>query len=362
MKKSWVFAVILLSSLSVLAASYTVQQGDTLFNIAQRYGISVEELKRLNNLSSNDISLGQTLNVPDGVKPTTSSAPKPVANSTKPAAAAAASARWRLTTVKGISAGSSIIHREACIPGDPVLIRLKGVTSGTPIVFWGQEQLVMTQDGADWVGVGRELLGTKPKIVPIQANLGGEVINSSIKLLPDPQVVQNVFMSQAVLSTLTKENRARERTILNAAHAKSEGTPRLWVKPFAYPRPAVFTSQFAQARFYKKDDIVNYHYGQDIAGKIGDPIYAANDGIVEVAGAYPIRGGLTGINHGAGVVSLYFHQSQILVKIGQKVKKGQLIGKVGNTGFSTAPHLHWEMRVRAEATDPKQWADRIFPL
>jgi murein DD-endopeptidase MepM/ murein hydrolase activator NlpD len=347
-KKTWLIALILGSSLVAFAGSYTVQTGDTLFRIAKQFGISVDELKRLNNLSSNDIRLGQVLNVPARTGLSTT-IPSQVNN-------------LKLLTIKGIGEGSSLTHRESCIPGDPVLIRLKGVIAGTPIVFWDKEELVMTQDGADWVGIGRELLGTKPKVVKIQANLGGEVINSSIKLLPDPQPVQNVFMSQAVLSTLTEENRTRERNILNAAHAKSEVTPRLWNTAFVYPRPMVFTSAFAQARYYQKDDVVNYHYGQDIAGKLGDPIYAVNDGIVEVAGTYPIRGGLTGVNHGAGVVSLYFHQSQILVKIGQRIKKGQLIGKVGNTGFSTGPHLHWEMRVRAEATDPRQWANRIFPL
>ena len=347
MKRTWLIVLLLVSSLIALAGSYTVQPKDTLFSIATQFGIGVDELKRLNNLSGNTISVGQVLTVPDK------------ANSSSAATTTNSS---RLITIKGVGAGSSITHREACIPGDPVLIRLKGVTSGTPIVFWDKEQLIMTPDGADWVGIGRELLGTKPKIVAIQANLGGEVINSQIKLMPDPQKVQNVFMSQQVLSTLTDENRTRERNVLNAAHTKSESTPRLWSSAFIYPRPTVFTSPFAQARFYKQGDSVNYHYGQDIAGKIGEPIYATNDGIIEVAGFYPIRGGVTGINHGAGVVSLYFHQSQILVKIGQRVKKGQLIGKVGNTGFSTAAHLHWEMRVRAEATDPKQWADRIFPL
>ncbi len=341
MKKPWLIVFLLVSSLLALAGSYTVQSGDTLFSIAKQYGISADELKRLNNLTTNEIRVGQVLDVPENPP---------------------SSSRFTLTTVKGIGAGSSLTHRESAIPGDPVLIRLRGVVAGRPVVFWGKEELVMTQDSNDWVGIGRELLGTKPKIVAIQANLGGEVINSSLKLLPDPQAVQNVFMSQAVLSTLTDANRTRERTILDAAHRKSISTPRLWNKTFAYPRPMVFTSPFAQARLYKKDDVVNYHYGLDLAGKMGDPIYATNDGVVEVAGFYPIRGGLSGINHGAGVVSLYFHQSQILVKVGQVVKKGQLIGKVGNTGFSTAPHLHWEMRVRAEATDPKQWANRIFPL
>jgi murein DD-endopeptidase MepM/ murein hydrolase activator NlpD len=347
--KKWFFVLLLFSSLVALAGSYTVQPKDTLFGIAKKFGISVEELKTLNSLTSNEIRVGQVLTVPN------------VPNSPSGAAQKPTSERFALTTVRGIGAGSSITHRMAAIPGDPVVVRLKGVVSGVPVVYWDKEEL-MTPDGKDWVGIGRELLGTKPKVVRIQANLGGEVINSTLKLLPDPQRVQNVFMSQAVLSTLTDANRTREREILGAAHSKALSTPRLWTKTFVYPRPPVFTSPFAQARFYQKDDVVNFHYGTDMAGKMGDPIYASNDGIVEVAGLYPIRGGLTAINHGAGVVSLYFHQSKFLVKVGERVKRGQAIGKVGNTGFSTAPHLHWEMRVRAEATDPRQWADRLFPL
>jgi murein DD-endopeptidase MepM/ murein hydrolase activator NlpD len=357
--KKWIVALLLVSSLIALAGSYTVQPKDTLFGIAKKFGIGVEELKTLNNLTSNELRVGQVLTVPDS--PSIQSSPSSPNSAMKPAAKPT-SERFALTTVRGIGAGSSITHRTAAIPGDPVLVRLRGVVSGVPVVYWDKEELLMTTDGKDWVGIGRELLGTKPKIIRIQANLGGEVINSTLKLLPDPQRVQNVFMSQAVLSTLTDANRTREREVLNAAHSKALITGRLWTKPFVYPRPPVFTSPFAQARFYKKDDVVNFHYGQDMAGKIGDPIYATNDGVVEVASLYPIRGGLTAINHGAGLVSLYFHQSQFLVKVGQRVKRGQIIGKVGNTGFSTAPHLHWEMRVRAEATDPKQWVDKLFPL
>ncbi|MFN3266967.1 MAG: LysM peptidoglycan-binding domain-containing protein, partial [Deinococcales bacterium] len=180
--KKWIVLLMLVSSLVALAGSYTVQPKDTLYSIAKRFGISVEELKALNNLTSNEIAVGQVLNVPNS----STAASSTQISSTVP------SERWRLALVRGSGAGTSISHRMAAIPGDPVLVRLKGVIAGTPVVFWDKEQLVMTRDGKDWVGVGRELLGTKPKIIAIQANLGSEVISSSLKLLPDLQRVQNV--------------------------------------------------------------------------------------------------------------------------------------------------------------------------
>jgi len=86
-----------------------------------------------------------------------------------------------------------------------------------------------------------------------------------------------------------------------------------------------------------------------------------NDGTVVMAGMYPVRGGLVVIDHGAGLVSMYFHQRKVLVKPGQKVKRGQKIGEVGSTGLSTGAHLHLEMRVRGVATDPAGWMNRLWP-
>ena len=341
-----VCAALLIVSLAI-AANYLVQSGDTLSSIARQFSVSVAELRRVNNLTSDALRVGQSLQIPTRSGSTSSS----TTTSSQPA----------LVTVRGQISNATVSHRATCIPGDPVLVRVSGVPSVTPLVAWGSEELVMTRDGEDWVGVGRELLGVKPKVVALRVNLGSEVIASSIKLMPDPQAIQNVFMSKQVLSTLTDKNRNVEYAVLNAAHAKAIVTPRAWTKAFIWPSPPRSVSPFAQARLYERGGQLNFHYGEDMAGKIGDPIRATNDGIVEIAGQYAIRGGLTGINHGAGVVSLYFHQSQILVKVGQRVVRGQLIGRIGATGFVTGPHLHWEMRVRAEATDPRQWADRIFP-
>ena len=334
---------LLIVSLAI-AATYLVKSGDTLSGIARQFAVSVADLRRVNSLTSDALRVGQNLEIP----------PSPRSSSSATLSG--------LVTVRGAVSGAVLTHRAGFIPGDPVLVRVSGVPSGTPLVTWGSEELVMTRDGEDWVGIGRELLGVKPKIISLKANLGSEIITSSLNLMPDPQAIQNVFMSKQVLNTLTDKNRNVEYAVLNAAHAKSVVTPRAWTRTFIWPvQPHRSVSPFAQARLYERGGQLNFHYGEDMAGRIGDPIRASNDGVVEIAAQYAIRGGLTGINHGAGVVSLYFHQSQILVKVGQKVTRGQLIGRIGATGFVTGPHLHWEMRVRAEATDPRQWADSIFP-
>ena len=168
-------------------------------------------------------------------------------------------------------------------------------------------------------------------------------------------------MSKQVMATLTDQNRARERAVLGAAYRLSETTPRAWTQAFAWPVPDRQISPFGQNRRYEQGGDLNYHYGEDLLGRIGDPIRASNDGTVVIAGCFPIRGCLTGINHGAGLVSTYFHQSAILVKLGQKVRRGELIGRAGKTGFANGPHLHIEFRVRGEATDPRAWMGKVWP-
>ena len=85
------------------------------------------------------------------------------------------------------------------------------------------------------------------------------------------------------------------------------------------------------------------HYGLDIAAKVGTPIYAADGGKVTYAGYKSSYGYLVEIDHGNGYKTRYAHCSKILVKVGDKVYKGQHIANVGNTGRSTGPHLHFEV-------------------
>jgi len=94
------------------------------------------------------------------------------------------------------------------------------------------------------------------------------------------------------------------------------------------------------------------HTGVDIGGKSGANILAANKGTVIISGWQNAYGYTIVLDHGGGITTLYAHCSKLLVKQGQEVKAGQVIAKVGSTGWSTGPHLHFEVRVNGSTKNP----------
>lgn len=105
----------------------------------------------------------------------------------------------------------------------------------------------------------------------------------------------------------------------------------------------------------------NLHNGFDIAVPTGTPVFAMTDGIVRLtADNFYYSGNYILLDHGQGLNSFYLHLNEIVVKEGQKVKKGQIIGKVGTTGRSTGPHLHWGVQWFSKRVDPKAILDLNF--
>jgi murein DD-endopeptidase MepM/ murein hydrolase activator NlpD len=94
------------------------------------------------------------------------------------------------------------------------------------------------------------------------------------------------------------------------------------------------------------------HPGIDLHASYGDPIHACRAGTIVSAGWMGGYGNATVIDHGGGMATLYGHQSQIVVSEGQHVNAGDVIGYVGSTGFSTGPHLHFEVRINGNTVDP----------
>lgn len=131
-------------------------------------------------------------------------------------------------------------------------------------------------------------------------------------------------------------------SLIGGSGAADSRIPSIW------PTTGVVTSPYG-LRWGGTD----FHPGIDIADEMGTPIVATADGVVEYAGwnsgGY---GNMVDIDHGNGIMTRYGHASQVVVSAGQQVKRGQLIAYMGSTGFSTGPHVHYEVHVNGNRVNP----------
>jgi murein DD-endopeptidase MepM/ murein hydrolase activator NlpD len=135
-------------------------------------------------------------------------------------------------------------------------------------------------------------------------------------------------------------------------------TPKNYVaKLSAYPLMSPKLSSHYGFRIHPIKGFSSKHQGVDLAAPKRAHVFSVQDGIIRYAGPYAGYGNLVTIEHSTGSTSLYGHLSEIRVKLGQTVKAGQVIGRVGSTGHSTGPHLHFEWRIDGTPVDPL----KIFP-
>lgn len=137
----------------------------------------------------------------------------------------------------------------------------------------------------------------------------------------------------------------------------------IFISPGADPN--CLNSRFGTRRVYEviNSDIKlnGYHSGLDFCGGAGLPIVAPAAGKVVFAAPLAVRGNATIIDHGWGVYSGFWHQSEIDVNVGDMVEQGQTIGLVGGTGRVTGPHLHWEVWVNGIQVNPLDWLSQAYP-
>jgi len=138
---------------------------------------------------------------------------------------------------------------------------------------------------------------------------------------------------------------------------------KYWDGFFAVPGydPTWITSTYGNRRSYNGGPYNYFHTGVDYGGGPGLPIKSPAPGIVVFAGPLTVRGNATIIDHGWGVFSGFWHQSEFKVKVGDRVETGQEIGLVGGTGRITGPHLHWEIWVNGVQVNPLTWLETSYP-
>ncbi len=159
-------------------------------------------------------------------------------------------------------------------------------------------------------------------------------------------------------SEADQARRARDAAKARDVSAAAHRTPRLWDGVVTIPRDDRVTSGFGNGRVFN-GQVSSRHMGLDLDGEPGDTVYAAARGVVELVDEFLLAGNIVYLNHGAGLISGYFHLSEQLVAEGDTVVAGTPIGRVGATGRVTGPHLHWVVRYGTTSLDPRSLLETL---
>ncbi len=203
--------------------------------------------------------------------------------------------------------------------------------------------------------------GPVPLSLRVVDDAGNETTASWKVLVEETKFPKGGFVQ---LSTRKKrdmgnEERSRQANELRwQAYIKDLGLP-LVEGLFLWPVEGKVSSAFGKQRRYNTG-VVRHHLGTDLRGSTGTPVVAAHDGVVTLAEELHIYGNAVILKHGPNVSTSYNHLAQIAVEEGQEVTRGMMVGRVGSTGQSTGPHLHWGMEVGGTAVAPEEWIERDF--
>ncbi|MCX7739648.1 MAG: M23 family metallopeptidase [Meiothermus sp.] len=320
------FLLFPLLSFAWAQATHTVQPGETLFRIAQRYGTTVEALQALNGLQDpRRLRVGQVLRIEGAV---------PALRRLEPAPPPLRALTWSRETPQGRLA---VVRLEA-----PVEI------SGW-VRFLGRDHPIQHN---------RALLPIPamqpPGVYPAELELEGGRLRLELRVVAGSfgRLVLWLPPERRALLLPERLRAERERVIAACDHSR----PQLWQGPFRRPVSSNrITDPFGTRRSYDQGRTFTYHEGLDYGVPEGTPVYAPAPGVVGLAERLPVRGGAVVLDHGSGVCSGFWHLSRIVVTPGQRVRAGDLLGYSGNTGLSSGPHLHFELRVGGVPTDPAPW-------
>jgi len=211
------------------------------------------------------------------------------------------------------------------------------------------------QDKDNIASIEQSLNDKKQSAKTLKDNTERTIISiNNAKIIKDSYIQQlntKELETQAQIDAYREALSSVNETLIQAANsgfgADYAGGNLGWPAPGYY----TITCPFGM-RIHPILKIYELHTGVDIGVPMNSDIVAANDGVVVTAGYNTAYGNMIMIDHGGGVSTVYAHGSELLVQVGDTVKKGQVIMKSGSTGWSTGPHLHFEVRINGIPTDP----------
>jgi murein DD-endopeptidase MepM/ murein hydrolase activator NlpD len=319
---------------------HVVAPGETPLVIAARYGLAPQQLAAINDLAyPTYLFTGQRLRVPG--EAIYRDLPEGWTD-------------FRLTP-SAVSQGSTLsIYVENVLEGEP-----NGRIGNTPLRFVSRANGYMALVGFDAFA--------EPGIQTLEITGLSEgerpwrLLQQAIQINDAGFGTQLVTVGPELEPLLAPEVRASEDAFLQTLFSESADEQR-WAGLFQLPITTTHVSAgYGDGRSYNDGPVEIFHTGIDYPATAGTPALAPADGVVVFADLLELRGMVVIVDHGLGVMTAYFHLSEILVAEGDEVTAGQPLGAVGSTGLSSGPHLHWDLRVHGVPVNPLQWTTQEFP-
>jgi murein DD-endopeptidase MepM/ murein hydrolase activator NlpD len=377
---------------------YTVQAGDSLAGLAEAFNTTAVTLANANRLINPqlDLIVGQTISVTSHTGSTT-----PQTLTGTPHIVAPGETLWMIAaqhklTPQAIAQENGLDEKTAVFPGQRLRIPseasyrvlpgewtdiriqpfpiqpgstfsiyVDNLLDGEPTGKFGEQNLRFAPYEEGFVAmVGLDAFA-EAGVYTLELSGAGKrpwrSFTQDIVVAPREYGTQYITIPEEISYLLAPEIRANEDQFLDTLY--TQFTPEIyWEGAFQYPvTSTVVTASYGDARSYNEGPIEIFHTGVDFAGGIGTPILAPAAGVVVYSEPLELRGNTVIVDHGLGIMTAYFHLSEINVAVGDTVAAGQQLGLGGNTGLSSGAHLHWDVRVNGVAVDGLPWLTQIFP-
>ncbi len=338
--------------------SIDVQHGDTLYGLSKRHHVSVAELMSVNQLTSPNLKPGQKLTLPSGTpskgphRPLTRPETRPVETAAAPIAPPSADIAAKYTSSYTVKPGDSLyaIARANKVPYGE-LQQVNGISDPRKV----RPGTVLKMPA----GFGGAVAAAEP------AAVAAPVAPPAAPVTEAPRAIQSTTQPTSIL------NGGKQVAALHdkANDAPAEAAPAAAAKvAAAAPQAAAQAGDSSKLRWPVNGKIIagfggrpdgTHNDGVNMSVPLGTEVHAAENGIVAYAGSeLKGYGNLVLVRHDNGWVTAYAHNDELLVKRGDKIKRGQVIGKAGKTGTVDQPQVHFELRQGSKPVDPTPFMEK----
>jgi murein DD-endopeptidase MepM/ murein hydrolase activator NlpD len=318
-------------------AAHFVQAGDTLLTVAVMHNVSPAVVAQANGLHyPTYLYPGQRLRIP-GEEPY-QFLPGP----------------WKRVAVRPLP----------LVQGESAAIYVESLWPGRPYGEFAGQSLHFAPDGDGYVAFAGVDAFTPAGRYTLEIG-GGEgqpwqPFSQDIDIVSGEYGIQQVTVGEELSPLLDPQVRAEEDAFLATVYDHFQDVP-VWEAPFQEPvTNTVVTARYGDGRSYNGGPVEIFHTGIDYAGAVGSPIYAPAAGTIVFSDTLQLRGNTLIIDHGLGVMTGFYHLSEVLVGVGETVEAGQIVARAGSTGLSSGPHLHWDLRVSNVPINALQWTRPDF--